>query len=410
MNLAKRISCFGLIFLLGGMALRAENLSVATTNAVADTNFTVTAPAEAAGAVSNAVAPTTNPAAAVFAAPVTNGIVAATPAMSLSPAVPVHDNLIWLGMAGVSALSLAAIIISWQVSRRQPASAPVSAQSENLPVPVAQFLPLISLTVKETLAHELAAQRRELLSAQQAATMELAQLARRLEAIQTPLLERPVAPRNGTAKGLREIPIKLFCECGQKYSFEVRPVDGRMPFPVACPACGQDGTGQANHFLAKMLNGVTQPLPSPSLALPPAQPPATPPPLVETTKSATNGHEPANGTTASPHHTDICIANLLAEGSHLLEAGKYDSALKCFDTALALHPDRADTLVKLGSALDRLGRTDEALKSFDRAIELDDSLATAYLNKGGIFNRLARYDEALQCYEQALTKQKKSAA
>ena len=408
MNLAKRISCFGLIFLLGGLVLRAENLSVATTNAVADTNFTANAPAEAAGAVSNAVAPTTNPAAAVFAAPVTNGIVAATPAMSLSPAVPVHDNLIWLGMAGVSALSLAAIIISWQVSRRQPASAPVSAQSENLPVPVAQFLPLISLTVKETLAHELAAQRRELLSAQQAATMELAQLARRLEAIQTPLLERAAAPRNGTAKGLREIPIKLFCECGQKYSFEVRPVDGRMPFPVACPACGQDGTGQANHFLAKMLNGVTQPLP-------PVQPLAALPPLIEAAKNAvekipTNGHDQANGAAASQKHTDICIVNLLAEGGHLLEAGKYDSALKCFDTALALHPDRADTLVKLGSALDRLGRTDEALKSFDRAIELDDSLATAYLNKGGIFNRLARYDEALQCYEQALTKQKKSAA
>jgi len=407
-NLAKRISCFGLIFLLGGLVLRAENLSVATTNAVADTNFTANAPAEAAGAVSNAVAPTTNPAAAVFAAPVTNAIVAATPAMSLSPAVPVHDNLIWLGMAGVSALSLAAIIISWQVSRRQPASAPVSTQSENLPVPVAQFLPLISLTVKETLAHELAAQRRELLSAQQAATMELAQLARRLEAIQTPLLERAAAPRNGTAKGLREIPIKLFCECGQKYSFEVRPVDGRMPFPVACPACGQDGTGQANHFLAKMLNGVTQPLP-------PVQPLAALPPLIEAAKNAvekipTNGHDQANGATAPHNHTDICIANLLAEGSHLLEAGKYDSALKCFDTALALHPDRADTLVKLGSALDRLGRTDEALKSFDRAIELDDSLATAYLNKGGIFNRLARYDEALQCYEQALTKQKKSAA
>jgi hypothetical protein len=37
---------------------------------------------------------------------------------------------------------------------------------------------------------ELANQRRELLAAQQTATAELAELARRLEAVQTPLLER----------------------------------------------------------------------------------------------------------------------------------------------------------------------------------------------------------------------------
>jgi len=378
---------------------------------MADTNQLAAAPAETAGAVSNSVAATTNLAVAAVApatAPVTNAMVAAAPAEALPITLPAQNNLIWLGMAGVSMLSLAAIIISWQVSRRRPAPAPVAAPSENLPVPVAHFLPLISLTVKETLTHELAAQRRELLAAQQAATLELAQLARRLEAIQTPLLKSPPAPRNGSAKGLPEIPIKIFCECGQKYSFEVWPADGRMPFPVACPACGQEGTAQANHFLAKLLNGVTQPLPS--LSLPTAQPPAAVPPSIAAVKKAVNGHDQTNGTTTSPHHTDICITNLLAEGSHLLESGQHDSALKCFDTALALQPDRADTLVKLGSALDRLGRTDEALKSFDRAIELDDSLATAYLNKGGIFNRLARYDEALQCYEQALTRQKKSAA
>lgn len=44
--------------------------------------------------------------------------------------------------------------------------------------------------LKEAMVKELAAQRRELLAAQQAATEELTDLARRLEAVQAPLLER----------------------------------------------------------------------------------------------------------------------------------------------------------------------------------------------------------------------------
>lgn len=44
--------------------------------------------------------------------------------------------------------------------------------------------------LKDAVVQELAAQRRELLAAQQAATAELTELARRLEAVQTPLLER----------------------------------------------------------------------------------------------------------------------------------------------------------------------------------------------------------------------------
>jgi hypothetical protein len=44
--------------------------------------------------------------------------------------------------------------------------------------------------LKDAVVKELAAQRRELLAAQQAATAELTELAQRLEAVQTPLLER----------------------------------------------------------------------------------------------------------------------------------------------------------------------------------------------------------------------------
>lgn len=47
------------------------------------------------------------------------------------------------------------------------------------------------------------------------------------------------------------IPVKIQCECGQRYSFEVEPVDGRLPSPVACPVCGADGTSAANAAIAQ---------------------------------------------------------------------------------------------------------------------------------------------------------------
>jgi len=61
------------------------------------------------------------------------------------------------------------------------------------------------------------------------------------------------------------IPVKIFCACGQKYSFEVHPVNGAMPVPIACPVCHRDGTEDANRFIARILKGKTQPLPPPAI-------------------------------------------------------------------------------------------------------------------------------------------------
>lgn len=45
--------------------------------------------------------------------------------------------------------------------------------------------------------------------------------------------------------------IKLNCQCGTRYSFDVEPINGLMPFTVACPTCGADGTGAANAVIAQ---------------------------------------------------------------------------------------------------------------------------------------------------------------
>jgi outer membrane protein assembly factor BamB len=47
--------------------------------------------------------------------------------------------------------------------------------------------------------------------------------------------------------------VKVQCPCGAKYTFEVEPVDGRMPFTVNCPTCQADGTEAANQLIAEAL-------------------------------------------------------------------------------------------------------------------------------------------------------------
>jgi hypothetical protein len=47
------------------------------------------------------------------------------------------------------------------------------------------------------------------------------------------------------------IPVKIECECGQRYAFEVEPVSGQIPTAVKCPTCGTDGTAAANAFIAQ---------------------------------------------------------------------------------------------------------------------------------------------------------------
>jgi hypothetical protein len=68
------------------------------------------------------------------------------------------------------------------------------------------------------------------------------------------------------------IPIKVQCECGQRYAFDVEPVNGQMPYTVACPVCGVDGTASANAIIAQKMSA--QPT---AAALASAPPPPAPP-------------------------------------------------------------------------------------------------------------------------------------
>jgi hypothetical protein len=69
------------------------------------------------------------------------------------------------------------------------------------------------------------------------------------------------------------ISIKLQCACGQKYAFDVEPVNGMMPWTVACPVCGLDSTAVANQVIAQAM--AAEPAPAtPSTSAAPAAPAA----------------------------------------------------------------------------------------------------------------------------------------
>ena len=63
------------------------------------------------------------------------------------------------------------------------------------------------------------------------------------------------------------IPIKIQCGCGQRYAFDVEPVNGHMTSPVSCPACGVDGTIAANTIIAQNAQPPSAVAPEPTTRL-----------------------------------------------------------------------------------------------------------------------------------------------
>jgi len=103
-----------------------------------------------------------------------------------------------------------------------------------------------------------------------------------------------------------DMEIKVICDCGTKYKFEVTPTHGRMPFSVTCPACGADGTAKANEFLQQSQPaGEPAPLvaPAPEIVMSPnpgyapcpvsAAPSAPPPPPPVATPAGLRINRPA---------------------------------------------------------------------------------------------------------------------
>lgn len=62
------------------------------------------------------------------------------------------------------------------------------------------------------------------------------------------------------------VSVKIECGCGQRYAFDVEPVEGRLGSAVACPSCGTDGTAAANAIIARKLESGAAPAPAPAVS------------------------------------------------------------------------------------------------------------------------------------------------
>lgn len=65
------------------------------------------------------------------------------------------------------------------------------------------------------------------------------------------------------------------------------------------------------------------------------------------------------------------IEDLVKKGQLLMDDGKYDDALGCFEQALLLNQDDPDLWNNKGIALRSLGRYEESMYCFNKSLEIE---------------------------------------
>ena len=89
-------------------------------------------------------------------------------------------------------------------------------------------------------------------------------------------------------------------------------------------------------------------------------------------------------------------------GSHLLNNGELDRALKDFDTTIALNPKNTLAHYLRSTAWIRKGDYDRAIADAARAISVNPKYAFAYNNRGFAYHQLRRYDAAIGDFDEAI--------
>src|SRR3954463_11624327 len=87
--------------------------------------------------------------------------------------------------------------------------------------------------------------------------------------------------------------IKIFCNCGTKYKFDVEPINGRMPGPVQCPVCRTDGTEEGNRLILARIAP-----PEAAIIAVPVSGPSAHPSLPGTPRITIPGNPAGNGSAA----------------------------------------------------------------------------------------------------------------
>ncbi|OQA54866.1 MAG: lipoprotein NlpI [Euryarchaeota archaeon ADurb.Bin294] len=92
----------------------------------------------------------------------------------------------------------------------------------------------------------------------------------------------------------------------------------------------------------------------------------------------------------------------LIYGISLLEASRYEDAIKTFDEVLQLKPDDAIAWSQKGRALAILGEYQKALEAFETALKYDPNDEQAWSFKGRALQELGEIQKALDAFDQAI--------
>lgn len=89
-------------------------------------------------------------------------------------------------------------------------------------------------------------------------------------------------------------------------------------------------------------------------------------------------------------------------GEVLSVQGKWEEAIATYRQAIEFNPNFEGSHYSLGKALASLNRGEEAIACYRRAIELNPNLAQAYHSLGDVLDSWGRLDEAIECYEKTI--------
>ena len=90
------------------------------------------------------------------------------------------------------------------------------------------------------------------------------------------------------------------------------------------------------------------------------------------------------------------------DGVSSLNTGKPEKALKDFNRAIDIDPNRADGYLGRANTLNTLGHFEKALIDYNRVIEMEPTLANAYVNRGIAHSQLGQFEKAIADYEKGL--------
>ena len=89
-------------------------------------------------------------------------------------------------------------------------------------------------------------------------------------------------------------------------------------------------------------------------------------------------------------------------GMSLVDLGRYEEALYCFDSILEIDRNHEKTWLNKGATLGVLGKYEESIYCLEKALKSNKNNIFGWVNKGATLDHLKRYDEAIECFDKAI--------